>query len=825
MSGTGSGRQPIPVLELPFEDNTMSFFVRAKYDFNPTSPNMLRFQAGAVIEVLGQLESGWWDGLLNGKTRGWFPSNYVQLVSDEFANEASTRTTASCPSLSMDSSTTESNRSHSVGSLPEGNYLFQIENVRMDISALMSHSALQMLDALAHSEKEIFIDKLFRGTDKIVQNLRHLLISLYWKVKNAERKQDSSMSRFAIKRIHAMSKELQTLISTFVSLARDLSRTLLEKTDFLTMRNEFFIVQANFQACATQIINSLSSLQDELIEEHILEAPSRSESPVSIEMKSPSCFSLDNISDSPLNSSSVPKRLAFKSLRRGSSRESFSSSLGRLSMLSLSESEKSPMLKPVSDSLGSIPPLEGESKPGSRLAPAKSSASLRSQKGPDVVFSDRGTVKGATIEALIIQLTRHDHLDPKFTTTFVYTYRSFTTAETFIGLLMDRFKIEPPEDMDEVMFRQWQEEKRKPIQLCVVNVIKLWLECQLPLPDEVHVLDLIEDFFTTNAANSECKGAIDAVLRLISLAREGKSLSLTITSAANPPTSILPISTGDRLLLDLSPVELARQLTIREHELFRKVTVRECIERVRAKSSATLHSPDAGNVVAFQNKLTNWVSNSILKEEHAPLRCLTLSFFIELGNQCRILNNYSTMWGIVSALNTTCIFRLRKTWALLSSQQRKKFESLNKITDASRNYYLYRQILADVLPPCVPFFGLYTKDLTFIEDGNADNLPAEPHLINFGKRQLMGEVLLDIHRHQTVPYNLKKVDILQEFLTTQMAHSMSDEYRFDRSMALEPRLPTIPGGQKATTSQQNQMNLASTKLDRIPKVLRDFGFL
>ncbi|PWN34270.1 uncharacterized protein FA14DRAFT_124014, partial [Meira miltonrushii] len=54
-----------------------SFFVRALYDFNSTESSSLSFKKGTLIEVLTQLESGWWDGLLGNDTRGWFPSNYV----------------------------------------------------------------------------------------------------------------------------------------------------------------------------------------------------------------------------------------------------------------------------------------------------------------------------------------------------------------------------------------------------------------------------------------------------------------------------------------------------------------------------------------------------------------------------------------------------------------------------------------------------------------------------------------------------------------------------------------------------------------------------
>ena len=54
-------------------------YVRALYDYDADDPTSLSFRQGDVIQVITQLESGWWDGFING-VRGWFPSNYCQLV-------------------------------------------------------------------------------------------------------------------------------------------------------------------------------------------------------------------------------------------------------------------------------------------------------------------------------------------------------------------------------------------------------------------------------------------------------------------------------------------------------------------------------------------------------------------------------------------------------------------------------------------------------------------------------------------------------------------------------------------------------------------------
>jgi len=62
-----------------------TFFCRAKYDYQSPDDASLSFRRGDIIEVLTRLETGWWDGLL-GEERGWFPSNYVDVISDEEAD-------------------------------------------------------------------------------------------------------------------------------------------------------------------------------------------------------------------------------------------------------------------------------------------------------------------------------------------------------------------------------------------------------------------------------------------------------------------------------------------------------------------------------------------------------------------------------------------------------------------------------------------------------------------------------------------------------------------------------------------------------------------
>ncbi|XP_077336865.1 SH3 domain-containing kinase-binding protein 1 isoform X2 [Lithobates pipiens] len=52
------------------------------FSYLPQNEDELELKVGEIIEVLGEVEEGWWEGVLNGKT-GMFPSNFIKDVGSE----------------------------------------------------------------------------------------------------------------------------------------------------------------------------------------------------------------------------------------------------------------------------------------------------------------------------------------------------------------------------------------------------------------------------------------------------------------------------------------------------------------------------------------------------------------------------------------------------------------------------------------------------------------------------------------------------------------------------------------------------------------------
>ncbi|KAF9954717.1 hypothetical protein BGZ65_003849 [Modicella reniformis] len=64
------------------ESLDIQILVRALYDFESEDATNLTFKKDDVIQVLAQLESGWWAGYCEGR-QGWFPSNYVEVLGED----------------------------------------------------------------------------------------------------------------------------------------------------------------------------------------------------------------------------------------------------------------------------------------------------------------------------------------------------------------------------------------------------------------------------------------------------------------------------------------------------------------------------------------------------------------------------------------------------------------------------------------------------------------------------------------------------------------------------------------------------------------------
>uniref|UniRef100_A0AAY4CYE9 Ral GEF with PH domain and SH3 binding motif 2 n=1 Tax=Denticeps clupeoides TaxID=299321 RepID=A0AAY4CYE9_9TELE len=127
----------------------------------------------------------------------------------------------------------------------------------------------------------------------------------------------------------------------------------------------------------------------------------------------------------------------------------------------------------------------------------------------------------------------------------------------------------------------------------------------------------------------------------------------------------------------------------------------------------------APNVVAFTrrfNQTSFWVVREVLHAQTLKIRAEVLSLYIRTAKKLCDMNNLHAVMAVVSGLQSAPIFRLTKTWALLSRKDKAAFERLEFLMAKEDNYKRLRDYISNQsMTSCIPYLGMYLSDLTYVD--------------------------------------------------------------------------------------------------------------
>jgi len=397
-----------------------------------------------------------------------------------------------------------------------------------------------------------------------------------------------------------------------------------------------------------------------------------------------------------------------------------------------------------------------------------------------------GKVKGGTFEALVERLTSHEYYDSNFTNTFLMTYRSFCTSTQFMSELIKRYTLQQPKELTDLSeINEWHEKKLKPIRLRVCNVVKSWFETFSIETDEddQKAFKMAKEFFERQIQTDPTFLTVSTLLDKFD---KGFTKKIIPMPNRDVPAPILPKNLRRIRFDELSPTEIARQLTLMCSKLYNQIQPVECLNKAWSKKD---NSPaiNIKMMIEMSNQVTGWVALTILQEPDIKRRATVVKRFVYLAEECYALNNFNTLMSILAGFNSAPIHRLRRTWDAINSKVITTLDNLKKIMDGNRNFSSYREQLHSINPPCVPFLGVYLTDLTFIEDGNPNRLKNNEKMINFSKQSTTADVIREIQQYQNQVYNLQPVPELQTFLKESLQRIEDDDDMYQMSLILEPK--------------------------------------
>lgn len=169
---------------------------------------------------------------------------------------------------------------------------------------------------------------------------------------------------------------------------------------------------------------------------------------------------------------------------------------------------------------------------------------------------------------------------------------------------------------------------------------------------------------------------------------------------------------------DLDTEDLARQMTLMESNIVRRIRTCEFHKTAWTKRNAAEIAPNLTRAIQLSNHFTNWMVTEVLKLKTFEQMSDLIMKFIKLGKAFQAIFNFSGVMQVVSALNNSAISKLKGAWALIPPKMTSIFEELSNLVSPLGHYKSYRVAFADRPQgaPCLPILAVTLSDLNGFEE-------------------------------------------------------------------------------------------------------------
>lgn len=132
-------------------------------------------------------------------------------------------------------------------------------------------------------------------------------------------------------------------------------------------------------------------------------------------------------------------------------------------------------------------------------------------------------------------------------------------------------------------------------------------------------------------------------------------------------------------LLTVHPLELARQATLIEWEIFKRIKPNEftTVGWMKKDQKTKLKlSPNLVEMMNMSNKMTNWYTKWIVDTISLDERVAVILRLLDIAEYFDEMNNFSGMKEIFSALEMAAVIRLKTTIDVSKIEQHKMYHYL-----------------------------------------------------------------------------------------------------------------------------------------------------
>ena len=108
-------------------------------------------------------------------------------------------------------------------------------------------------------------------------------------------------------------------------------------------------------------------------------------------------------------------------------------------------------------------------------------------------------------------------------------------------------------------------------------------------------------------------------------------------------------------------------------------------------------------MIAQFNKFSNAVSSLICTCPKLKLRKKLIEKFVRIAENLIEMNSYNMVMAIFSGFQNAATHRLHHSFESVSKKTLESIDRINELLSSKNSYKVYRDMLANVTPPCIPF--------------------------------------------------------------------------------------------------------------------------
>ncbi|KAM5206450.1 ras-specific guanine nucleotide-releasing factor 1 isoform 1-T1 [Hipposideros larvatus] len=142
-----------------------------------------------------------------------------------------------------------------------------------------------------------------------------------------------------------------------------------------------------------------------------------------------------------------------------------------------------------------------------------------------------------------------------------------------------------------------------------------------------------------------------------------------------------------------SALEIAEQLTLLDHLVFKKIPYEEFFGQGWMKLEKNERTPYIMKTTKHFNDISNLIASEIIRNEDVNARVSAIEKWVAVADICRCLHNYNAVLEITSSMNRSAIFRLKKTWLKVSKQTKALIDKLQKLVSSEGRFKNLREAL------------------------------------------------------------------------------------------------------------------------------------